>query len=264
MLPKLYVNGWSCLVGDCSAENFASFMDVRKLRRAETVSKNVLLCAFRALEQAGEKRQEKSDWGISLAMGAGALGSTLKFMDSIIEDGDELSSPTAFASSVHNSTILLLSLFLHIHGPCVVTGQLDSSFAGALLTAQQFLAKDMCRQVLVAITEDVNPLLMEQVQRDPHVFDPFMYQPSCLPQRVAGVFAVSAVPTEATRFVLDDLQLSATADVASCTEPQVSVCSCAHTVLALKQQLETQAPFVFHGQFAGSVFDCKGEPYVRP
>ncbi len=264
MLPKLYVNGYAAFTGNAIAEDFAPFMDVRKLRRAQAVSKNVLLCALRALEQAGEKEAEKSGWGISLAMGAGALESTLKFMDSIIEDGDELSSPTAFASSVHNSTALMLSLFLHIHGPCVVSGQLDSSFAGALLTAQQFLAKKMCHQVLVTATEDINPLLMEQVQQNPHVFDPFIYQPRCLPQHVAGAFALSAVPTPATRFVLRDFELSTATDVTVCTEQSVSVCSCAHTVLALKHRLDDQAPFVLREQFAGTVFACKGEPYVRP
>lgn len=262
MLPKLYVNGFSCLIADATAEDFTPFVDVRKLRRAEQVSKNVLLCAFRALQQAQIEPSAQENLGISLAMGAGALGSTLKFMDSIIEDGDELSSPTAFASSVHNFTSLMLSMFLHIHGPCVVTGQLDSSLGGALLSAQQFLFKRMCLQVLVALTEDVNPLLVSVLEKNPAQFDPYIYQPACPPQRVAGALLVSAEPTKNTQFVLRDIALSRTEDVRAATQEKVPVQSCAHSLLLLNNSLQTKASFDLREQFAGTILGVKGEPYV--
>jgi len=250
------------LQGDAAPEDFAPFMDVSKLRRAEQISKNVLLCAFRALEQAKLKDIPNANLGISLAMGAGALESTLKFMDSIVEDGDELSSPTAFASSVHNSTALFLSMFLGIHGPCVVTGQLDASFAAALLTAQQFLAKDMCQQVLVAITEDVNPLITEVLQKDSHIFDPFVYQPHLPPTRLAGAFVVSATPTAATQFVLDSVNLANTTDTHQQTQPLLPVSSCAHSMLLLSNYLAQKKDFALCEQFAGTILKIMGKPYV--
>lgn len=262
MLPKLFINGFACLTGDAAAEDFAPFVELRKLRRAEQISKNVLLCAFRALEQAQIKDAAKANLGISLAMGAGALESTLKFMDSIVEDGDELSSPTAFASSVHNSTALFLSMFLGIHGPCVVTGQLDASFAGALLTAQQFLAKKMCEQVLVAITEDVNPLLLEELQKDLHVFDPFVYQAQLPATRLAGAFVVSAAPMAATQFVLDSISLTTTTDVHTQSQPLLPIHSCAHSVLLLVDDLQHKKSFSLREQFAGTILELEGKPYV--
>lgn len=262
MLPKLYINGLSFLTGNAALEDFMPFVDVRKLRRAEPISKNVLLCAFRALEQARLKNVSRADLGISLAMGAGALGSTFKFLDSIIEDGDELSSPTAFASSVHNSTALFLSMFLGIHGPCVVTGQLDASFAGALLTAQQFLAKKMCPQVLVAVTEDTNPLLTEQLEKDFSVFNPFIYQPHAPAGRVAGALVVSAQPTQATQFVLDNVQLLRTDDITTQSQPQIPLRSCAHSVLLLEKYLKENTAFSLREQFAGSILHIEGKPYV--
>jgi hypothetical protein len=262
MLPKLFINGFSCLTGEAAPEDFASFMDVRKLRRAEQISKNALLCAFRALEQANIKDASKADMGISLAMGAGALNSTLKFMDSIIEDGDELSSPTAFAGSVHNSTALFLSMILGIHGPCVVTGQLDASFAAALLTAQQFLAKNMCKQMLVVVSEEVNPLLTEELQKDVHVFDPFVYQPQLPATRLAGAFVVSAMPTPATQFVLEAVSLSTTTDIHTKSKP-VPVHSCAHSVLCLADELQQKKPFTLREQFAGTILKIAGSPYVH-
>lgn len=262
MLSKLYVNGFSCLTGDAQPEELASFVEARSLRRAEQISKNALLCACRALAQAKLEKTDQANMGISMAIGAGALGSTLKFMDSIIEDGDELSSPTAFASSVHNSVALLLSMFLHIKGPCVITGQLDSSFAGALLTAQQFLTHKMCSQVLVVLTEDVNPLLTQQIQKDSNVFDPLIYQPQATAARVAGALVVSAAPTQTTQFVLDKVQLSRTDDINTHSQPQLPLCSCAHSLLLLEKYLKENAPFSIREQFAGTILHIEGKPYV--
>ncbi len=262
MLPNLYVNGFSCLTKDAQAEDFATFLATRSLRRAEQTSKNALLCAFRALAQAKIELTQTENMGLSVAMGAGALGSTLKFMDTIIEDGDELSSPTAFASSVHNSTALLLSMFLHIKGPCVITGQLDASFAGALLTAQQFLARQMCPQVLVVLTEDINPLLQEVLAKNPAAFEPFIYQPQSPAVRVAGALCVSSEPTPATQFVLGNIRLSRTNDLHEQAAEQIPVCSCAHSLLVLQKQLETRNAFQLREPFAGSILTLEGKPYV--
>jgi len=264
MLPNLFINGFSVLQGDAATEDFAPFMDVRKLRRAEPISKNALLCALRAFEQAHITDDDRAHLAISLAMGAGALSSTLKFMDSIIEDGDELSSPTAFASSVHNSTALFLSLVLGIHGPCVVTGQLDASFAGALLTAQQFLAKNKCEQVLVSVTEDVNTLLADLLQKEPNAMDPFIYQPQLPPTRLAGALVVSAKPTPATQFVLNNISLAPAADVHTHSEPLLPIHSCAHSVWLLAEYLKKKEPFALREQFAGAVLEIAGSAYVRP
>ena len=264
MLPKLYINGFACLTADAQPEELAAFVEVRSLRRAEQISKNALLCACRALAQAKLEKTDQANMGISMAIGAGALGSTLKFMDSIIEDGDELSSPTAFASSVHNSVALMLSMFLHIKGPCVITGQLDASFAGALLTAQQFLARQMCSNVLVILTEDVNPLLTEQFQKDAAVFDPFIYQPQAPAGPVAGALIVSAEPTQTTQFVLDKVQLLRTDDITAQSQPQVPLCSCAHSLLLLEKYLKGNTAFALQEQFAGTILQVEGKPYVLP
>lgn len=262
MLPKLYINGFSCLTGDAQAEELAAFVEVRSLRRAEQISKNALLCACRALTQAKLEKTDQANMGISMAIGAGALGSTLKFMDSIIEDGDELSSPTAFASSVHNSVALMLSMFLHIKGPCVITGQLDASLAGALLTAQQFLARHMCSQVLVVLTEDINPVLMGELQKNSSVFDPFIYQPQAPATRVAGALVVSSEPTQSTQFVLEKIQLLRTDDEAIQSQPQVLTCSCAHSLLVLEKYLQKNSVFSMQEQFSGSILQIEGKPYV--
>lgn len=267
MLPDLYIDGFSSLIGECSLEDFAPFLQARSLRRADSISKNVLLCSFRAMQQAGLNGVQHKDTGISLAMGAGALTSTVKFMDSIIEDGDELSSPTAFASSVHNSAALVLSVFLNIKGPCVITGQFDSSFAAALLTARQFIAKEMCRKVLLAATEDINPLVADILCKDNALLAPFIYCPHLPPKRAAAAFIVSAKPTDKTLFVLKNISLGIEDNSAKAQEqntPDIQINSCAHTALSLAEYLKSAKPFAMHDTFAGAVLNINGEPYVQP
>ena len=262
MPDSLYINGFAYLIGDAAAEDFAPFTEVRKLRRMEGICKNALLCAFRALEQAGaDLAAPKENTGLSIAMGAGALESTCKFMDSIITDGDALSSPTAFAGSVHNSAGLALSMFLRIKGPCLITGQLDASFAGALLTARQLLAKKMCRDVLVAVAEDVNPLLPFVLTRYGADFAPFLYGHTQPFQRVAAALFVSAEPNARTQFAVRELTLARCADD-KIQVPPAEFCSCAHSAVAFVRQLQARADFTFDTCFAGSSLHVEAKKYA--
>ena len=262
MQPKLFINGFSYLLGDAQAEDFTPFVETRKLRRMEGISKNALLCAFRSLEQAGiDHNANKEDMGVSIAMGAGALESTCKFMDSIIADGDALSSPTAFASSVHNSTGLTLSMFLHIKGPCLITGQLDASFAGALLTAQQLLAKKMCKDVLVAVAEDINPVLPAILPQYETDFAPLLCGYPHPFKRVAASFALSAEPTINTKFVVENIAFSRT-DEAQNNLTIPDFCSCAHSAVAFGQELDKACDFDFCESFAGSSLRIEVKKYA--
>lgn len=261
MPNKLFINGFSYLIGDGAAADFEPFVQVRKLRRMEGISKNALLCSFQALAQAGiDPDVPKPDMGLSIAMGAGALESTCKFMDSIIEDGDELSSPTAFAGSVHNSAGLTLSMFLHITGPCLITGQLDASFAGALLTARQLLAKKMCKQVLLAVAEEVNPVLVDVTPRYEKDFAPLLCGYAQPFKRAAAAFVVTGEPTEKTQFVAENISFG-------CEEKQPCVektdfCSCAHTAVSFARQLAAQKDFTFYESFAGSTLQAEVKIYA--
>ena len=261
-MTKLFINGFSYLLGDAQPEDFVPFTEPRKLRRMEGISKNALLCAYRAFEQAGiDTAAVKEDMGLSIAMGAGALESTCKFMDTIIADGDALSSPTAFAGSVHNSAGLTLSMFLHIKGPCLITGQLDASFAGALLTAQQLLAQQMCKNVLVAAAEDINPVFADLLPRYAQDFAPFFCGYPRPFKRVAAAFAVSGESTEKTQFALDHLTLSRT-DADAEKTPAPEFCSCAYPAVHFAEKLAQGKDVDFCEIFAGHIFKAEVKRYA--
>ena len=260
MKTDLFVEGFSFLVGDCSAEELAPFTPISKLRRVEQMAKNLLLCSFRACESYSASARE--EMGLSLAIGAGSLENTCKFLDSILTDGDELSSPTAFAGSVHNATGLTLSLFLNTHGPCITTGQLDNSFAAALLTAQQFLAQGMCPRVLVAVADDVNKTAAELVPQYPERFAPYVRCVNGPFVRAAAAFLLTNTPTEKTIFHLKNFTFARTERTAS--QAKNPYTSPAFLAVEWARQLNEKKPFSLRDSFGGADVLLEAEPYVHP
>lgn len=158
MALDLYIEGFASWAQEPKPEDFSPWFEARRLRRVDGLSARLLLSACRALEMAGQPVTQEKPFGLSLGIGPGSLQNTCKFMDSILQDGDELSSPTAFAGSVHNAPGLTLSLFLNLRGPCVTSGQFNTSFGAALLTARSFLHSGMAPYVLVAVGDSLNPV----------------------------------------------------------------------------------------------------------
>lgn len=259
-MADFYINGFSALTGNADAASFAPYFEERRLRRMEAIAKNTLLCSCRALEQAGADVQAPKDTGLSVAVGAGSLESTCKFMDTIIDDGDELSSPTAFAGSVHNSTGLTLSIFLHLNGPCVTTGQFDFSFAGALLTAREFLKRQMCKETLVAVAEDINPAAVCMAPQHPSLFAPVLRGPKGPFMRAAAAFVISDRPTEKTLFSVTGFHFSRTdAPLAPCS----NFSSAAAPALETARRLEQGRAFTLKDVFGGAEMTLEATPYVN-
>ena len=257
-MGKLFINGFSYLLGDATADAFAPFAQPRQLRRMETIAKNALLCSFRAFEQAGIDPACPKETGLSVAVGAGSLESTCKFMDTIIADGDELSSPTAFAGSVHNSTAHTLSVFLHLSGPSVTTGQFDFSFAGALLTAQQFMERGLCPDALVAVAEDINPVAAEVAPKHPALFASVVR--SGVFTRAAAAFAVSLKPTAHTVFTVTKFEFAGTDN--KTVPAQTAYSSAAYNAVETARLLSAGKAFSLRDNFGGAEMILEAEPYV--
>lgn len=159
MNAKIYIEGACACNGLAAAEKLTDWFAPRSLRRLEDMARVLLYCSCEALEAAGQSIGAEKDFGLALGIGCGSLQSTCKFMDSIIQDGDALSSPTAFAGSVHNAAGYQLALFLNLRGPCVTSGQFNTSFGAALLTAQSFLWQGMAPRVVLAVADVPNPVV---------------------------------------------------------------------------------------------------------
>lgn len=125
------------------------FVSKKKLRRVDHFSRLGLLAAGRAIEDTDPEIISKQNMGIIVATGFGALETTFGFLDSYIEKGDRLASPTHFSNSVHNAAAAHISICYGIQGPNLTVSQFDLSFICALMTAQIWLYERKADAVLV-------------------------------------------------------------------------------------------------------------------
>lgn len=138
--------------GDTS--RLGEFTPMRNLRRMDHYSKLALLGSYLALQDAGKLDDDRSKMGIIIATGYGASATTFAFLDSFIKDGDNLSSPTSFSSSVQNAAVANVSMLLGIRGPGLTVSQFEMSVPSALLAARNWIESGRADSVLFGAVDE--------------------------------------------------------------------------------------------------------------
>jgi len=134
-------------LADTSA--LTNYVPKRSLRRIDHFSRLALLGSFMALEDAALLEAERSRLAVIIATGYGAARTTFAFLDTVIDDGDALASPTYFAHSVHNVAAAHVAIALGATGPSLTVSQLEASVASALIAARGWLAEGRVDAVLL-------------------------------------------------------------------------------------------------------------------
>ncbi|MCA1797180.1 MAG: beta-ketoacyl synthase chain length factor [Geobacteraceae bacterium] len=133
------------------------YLNKRVLRRIDHFSRLALLGAFEALED-GEYNFDfipaRERLGVVLCSGFGALSTTFRFLDSVMDDGDSFASPTAFSNSVHNAAAAHISMQLGITGPGQTLSQFDHSFISGVQQAQMWLEEKRVDAVLLGTVDE--------------------------------------------------------------------------------------------------------------
>jgi len=123
------------------------------LRRIDHFSRMALLSAGKAIKDTDPSLFSKDNTGVIIATGFGALQTTFSFLDSYIEKGDKLASPTHFSNSVHNAAAAHVSIGYGITGPNLTISQFDMSFISALVTAGVWLDTEKVKTVLLGTSD---------------------------------------------------------------------------------------------------------------
>lgn len=140
-------------VFNASCKALKAFVKNRELRRLDHFSKLALLGATLACEDAGLHLIGERT-GLIIASAYGATSTTFSFLDSIINDGDALASPTLFSNSVNNAAAAHVARHFQITGPNLSLTQGQLSVPMALLTAAQWLAQGRVDTVLCGAVEE--------------------------------------------------------------------------------------------------------------
>lgn len=132
---------------------------LRKLRRADKLSKMAVLAAAAAMADSGIDKEERGRVGIILATALGPHVTTFEFLDGILDYGDAAASPTAFSHSVHNAAASYVASSLEIQGPTLTVTRFSFAFQEALRLARCWLDQGRCDQVLVGAAEQYGDVL---------------------------------------------------------------------------------------------------------
>lgn len=132
---------------------------LKKLRRADKLSKMAVLAAADALVDSGISDITRKKIGIILATAYGAQVTTFDFLDGILDYGDAAVSPTTFSNSVHNAAASYVSSSLNIQGPTLTVTQFRFSFQSALQLARTWLEQGRCDYLLVGAVDQYGDVL---------------------------------------------------------------------------------------------------------
>jgi 3-oxoacyl-[acyl-carrier-protein] synthase II len=157
---------------------------LKKIRRADKLSKMSVLAAADALADSGIADINRKKIGIILATAFGAQVTTFDFLDGILDYGDAAVSPTTFSNSVHNAAASYVSSSLNIQGPTLTVTQFRFSFQSALQLAKTWLEQGRCDYLLVGAVDQYGYVLgyiSEQklnTANDGRI-KPFTFSPTC-------------------------------------------------------------------------------------
>ncbi|HEY5672134.1 MAG TPA: beta-ketoacyl synthase N-terminal-like domain-containing protein [Malonomonas sp.] len=172
-----------------------SYLPKKALRRIDHFSRLALLGAFQAMADADLGEFDPNRLGVVIGSGYGALATTFKFLDSLLDDGDSCASPTAFSNSVHNAAAAHISLQLNLTGPSLTLSQFDQSLVSGLIAAQQWLAEKRVDAVLLGVVDEYCSVLGYCWQR-------YLAAQSAGPMQPLDFLRTSAVAGEGAAFFL--------------------------------------------------------------
>lgn len=142
--------------------DFAAVADkslLKKLRRADKLSKMSVLAAAAALADSGMENIAAQRVGIILCTAFGPHVTTFDFLDGILDYGEANVSPTAFSNSVHNAAASYIATSLEIKGPTLTVSRFRFSFPAALQLAKGWLEQGRCDYLLVGAVDQYGDVL---------------------------------------------------------------------------------------------------------
>ena len=126
------------------------FVSPMESRRMSKLMKAAILSAFRALKKAGIETPD----AIITATSRGMLEFSQRFLDDIINNGEEMLKPTLFMQSTHNTLGSEIAIRCKCHGYNITYSCGDDSEKWAMRDAVRQLKTGKARSVLVGCFDE--------------------------------------------------------------------------------------------------------------
>lgn len=135
----------------CIEPDYKELIDVKLIRRMSRIIKMGVAAATECLKEAGEKMPGAIVTGTAY----GCLEDTGLFLAKMVENHEELLTPTAFIQSTHNTVGAQIALMLSCHHYNNTFVHRGFSFESALLDAMMLLLDNEASHVLVGSVDEI-------------------------------------------------------------------------------------------------------------
>jgi hypothetical protein len=151
---ELYIKSVGMISGAASTESiprkavepdYAGLIAPMQLRRMSKAVRIGIGASKAAMKEAGIERPD----AISVGTAMGCLNDTEHFLGKMVEQDEQMLTPTSFIQSTHNTVSGQIALLAGCHGHNLTFVQRGHSFEHAMLNAQLYLNEHKGEQVLV-------------------------------------------------------------------------------------------------------------------
>lgn len=140
--------------------DFKQYIDARLIRRMSGVLRMGVATAASCLRRAG---LEKPD-SIIVGTGLGCMDDTVKFLNLMFENKEQLLNPTPFIQSTHNTIAGQIALMMGCKGHNLTYSQKSLSFAAGLLDAMMVLRDGEAQNILVGGIDELHDAVNELIE----------------------------------------------------------------------------------------------------
>ncbi len=145
----------------CMEPDYAKLIDPKMIRRMSRIIKMGVAAAMQCLEEAGEKMPDAIITGTAY----GCLGDTEVFLQKMVENDEQLLTPTAFIQSTHNTVAAQIALLLKCHSYNNTFVHRGFSFENAMTDALTLLKEGQMKTVLAGGIDEITDTSHTILQR---------------------------------------------------------------------------------------------------
>jgi 3-oxoacyl-[acyl-carrier-protein] synthase II len=135
----------------CTEPDYSTYIDPRYIRRMSRIIKMGVAAALECLKEAGVQNPD----AIVMGTAYGCLEDTGIFIKKMVEQQEEMLTPTAFIQSTHNTIGAQVALLLQCHNYNNTFVHRGFSFESALLDAMMLLEENAAGNVLTGAADEI-------------------------------------------------------------------------------------------------------------